>query len=139
MLGQAAKTSFEAGEFGKAKEYADELEHLMPNLPRDWNYGNAIQDFNLVQGRLALRDGKVGEAKARLLAAGHSLGSPQMDSFGPNMSLANDLLKRGERDVVVEYFTLCRTFWKDDYGKLDRWAADVRAGNIPDFGPNLIY
>ncbi len=50
--------------------------------------------------------------KKYLIAAGKSPGSPQMDSFGPNMTLAKDLLEKGERDAVLEYFMRCRKFWK---------------------------
>jgi len=32
--------------------------------------------------------------------------------FGPNVSLAKDLIEKGERDTVVEYFEACRKFWK---------------------------
>lgn len=90
-------------------------------------------------GRIALKEGKTEEAKQHLIAAGKSPGSPTMDTFGPNMSLARDLLKMGERDVVLQYFELCRAFWKDDFGKLNEWSRDVKAGKIPDFGANLVY
>jgi hypothetical protein len=138
-LGHAAKAAFDLGDFDKAARYTDELERLAASSPRDWNYGNAIQDVNLIRGRLALRAGKKDAAKAFLLAAGRSPGSPQMDSFGPNMSLANDLLQAGERDVVIEYFDLCRVFWRDGHPQLDQWTTDVRAGKTPQFGANLIY
>jgi hypothetical protein len=86
-----------------------------------------------------VRNGQIEQAKKYLLEAGKSPGSPQMDSFGPNMSLAKDLLEKGERDTVLQYFDLCRKFWKMDYGKLDQWSNEVKAGEIPDFGANLIY
>ena len=63
----------------------------------------------------------------------------KMDSFGPNMSLAQDLLTKGERDVVLEYFELCRHFWKMENGRLTKWGQEVKAGRIPDFGANLVY
>lgn len=138
-LGDAAKAAFDGGDFDKAARYADELEHLTATSPHDWNYGNTIQDVNLVRGRLALRAGKKDVAKAFLLAAGRSPGSPQMDTFGPNMSLANDLLQAGEREAVIEYFDLCRVFWSDGHPQLDQWTADVRAGKTPEFGANLFY
>ena len=138
-LDDAAKESFEVGQVENARKYANDLLALAPKYKDDWNYGNAIQDGNLVLGRIALRDGHTEEAKQYLLAAGRSPGSPQMDSFGPNMSLAKDLLEKGEHKVVLQYFELCRVFWKDDYGKLTQWSSDVMAGTIPDFGANLIY
>jgi hypothetical protein len=50
------------------------------------------------------------------------------------MALAKELLEKGERDTVLQYFELCRTFWKRDNGKLAGWNAKVREGGIPDFG-----
>lgn len=138
-LGKAAKESFNRGFYDEARQYALELRELAPKLARNVNSGQAVQDFNLVLGRLALKDGQMEQAKAHLLAAGHSSGSPVMGSFGPNLSLAKDLLEKGETETVLQYFDLCRAFWKSHPEKLDRWAAEVKAGSIPDFGANLVY
>ena len=138
-LNRAAKESFVAGNVEDARKYAQELLTLLPKFPGDWNYGNAVQDANLVLGRIAVKEGKVVEAKQYLIAAGKSPGSPQMDSFGPNVSLAKDLLEKGEREVVIEYLGLCRKFWKLDRGRLDQWIQEIKAGKIPDFGANLEY
>jgi hypothetical protein len=138
-LDDAAKESFETGKIEDARKYATELLTLAPKFPRSWNYGNAIQDGNLVLGRIALKEGRADEAKQRLLEAGKSPGSPQMDSFGPNMSLAKDLLEKGERDTVLQYFGACRKFWSMGQGNLGQWTEDVKAGRIPDFGANLVY
>jgi hypothetical protein len=103
-------------------------------------YGNAIFYGNMVLGRVVLsRDHKVDSAKSYLLAAGRTRGSPQLNSFGPNMSLAKDLLLAGERDTVLEFFTSCRAFWKMGPTKLDEWTAAVKSGRVPDFGANLKY
>lgn len=139
VLGDLAKTSFELGHVDEARQSASELLTLAPQFPSDWNYGNAVQNSNLVLGRIAVREGRIDDAKKFLLAAGASSGSPQMDTFGPNMSLAKDLLAKGERDVVLEYFELCRKFWKMDNGKLNQWSQEVKAGKTPDFGANLVY
>jgi len=138
-LDDAAKESFDVGKIEDARKYAKELLTLSEKFPNDWNYGNAIQDGNLVLGRIALKEGRTEEAKHYLLKAGKSPGSPQMDSFGPNMSLARDLLEKGEPDVVLEYFQLCRVFWKMGHDELDQWTKDVKAGKTPDFGANLVY
>ena len=138
-LGDMAKESFIAGRTNDALNYAKELATMTPKYVRDWNYGNAIQDANLVFGRLAVLEGRLTDAKNFLILAGESPGSPQMDSFGPNMSLAKDLLERGEREVVLDYFKLCKKFWDPQFSKLDEWAKEVEAGRIPDFGANLVY
>jgi len=136
-LGDAAKESFVAGRIDEARSHADELMALIPKFKGNWNYGNAIQDAHVVLGRIAVSEGRFDDAKRHLLAAGRSPGSPQMDSFGPNLSLAKDLLEKGERETVLEYFELCRRFWDD--GKLDRWRREVQSGKVPAFGGNLVY
>jgi hypothetical protein len=92
-----------------------------------------------VLGRIALQNGDLTHAKQALLAAGRIKGSSQLNSFGPNMSLAEELLEKGEKDTVLRYFKLCRKFWKNGGEKLDQWEKDVNAGNIPQFGGNLVY
>lgn len=138
-LGNVAKLSFVVGRTDDARRYASELLTLVPKFEGDWNYGNAVQDGHLVLGRIAVAEGRIDDAKRHLIEAGKSPGSPQMDSFGPNMSLAKDLLEKGERDVVLEYFELCRKFWKMGDERLVRWASEVKAGKTPDFGANLYY
>jgi tetratricopeptide (TPR) repeat protein len=138
-LNDAAKQSFTLGNIEDARKYANDLLALLPRFPNDWNYGNAVQDGHLVLGRIAVREGRIEDAKRHLQEAGKSPGSPQMDSFGPNMSLAKDLIEKGERDAVLEYFELCRKFWRMDRGRLDQWRQEVLAGKIPDFGANLVY
>jgi len=138
-LGPAAKYEFNQENIVDAKKYATELAALTPKYAKNWNYGNAVQDSNLVLGRIAIRDGNLDAAKVFLAEEAKSQGSPQMDSFGPNVSLAKDLLEKGEREAVINYFTACKTFWKGHDGKLDDWIASAKAGNIPDFGANLIY
>jgi hypothetical protein len=102
-------------------------------------YGSAIQDGNIVLGRIALQKDRVEEAKRRLIEAGKAPSSPVRKTFGPNMSLAKELLERKEKDVVLEYLTLCRKFWVHDFGKLDTWEEEIKAGEIPNFGANLRY
>jgi len=134
-----AKAAVHASDFDKATVYATELLQLAEEYSHDWNYGNAIHDGNMVMGVVALHQGNRAQAKQSLLAAGKTPGSPQLDSFGPNVELAKELLQKGERDAVLEYFSLCKKFWKRGDAKLSAWTATVRAGGIPDFGANLSY
>jgi hypothetical protein len=138
-LNDAAKESFVAGKVEDARKYAQELLAMLPKFKGNWNYGNAVQDSNLVLGRIAVREGRIDDAKRYLIESGKTPGSPQLGSFGPNMSLAKDLLEKGEKDVVLEYFELCRMFWKMGKEDLDQWTSDVKAGKIPDFRANLVY
>jgi hypothetical protein len=141
-IGSAAKASFDVGKIEDARKYAQELMMMFAKYQKietNWDFGNAIQDTNIVFGRIAVQEGRIEDAKRYLIGAGNSPGSAVMDSFGPNMSLAKDLLEKGERDVVLEYFGLCRKFWSFGNDKLDAWSQDVKAGKIPNFGANLVY
>jgi hypothetical protein len=135
LLPDLATIALEAGEAAKARGYAEEM--LNSDLQEGWNAGNLVHHGHLVLGRLALRDGDTKTAKEHLLAAGKTQGSPQLNSFGPNMTLAKELLEKGERQAVLEYFKLCGTFWKNK--NLEAWTREVQAGKIPDFGANLDY
>ena len=86
-----------------------------------------------------MREGRVADAVTFLRASGETPGSPQLNSFGPNMSLARDLLMQGETATVLAYFEQCRVFWKMGGSFLDAWSTQVQAGAIPDFGANLRY
>jgi tetratricopeptide (TPR) repeat protein len=134
-----AKVAFEAGNLDKATAYAQELLQMAPQFPKDWNYGNAIYYGHFVLGRVALREGNTKEAPGQLVAAGTTPGSPQLDSFGPNVTLAKDLLAQGQTQSVLEYLAECKSFWKVNRGKLDEWIGAIRAGGTPDFGSNLYY
>ena len=138
-LPDLAKRAFAAGEIDKAESYAQRLLKMASEYPKSWNYGNAIFDGNTILGRVALRRGDTKEAERYLLAAGATPGSPQLDSFGPNMSLAKELLEKGQTDVVLKFFQLCGHFWDAQFSKLDLWSAEVRQGKIPSFGSNLNY
>ncbi len=138
-LNKAARNAWQKGDTAKARALATELAELAPKHKNNWNYGNAVQDANQVLGLIALDAGNVAEAKQRLLASADSQGSPQMNSFGPNMQLAKALLEQGERDVVLEYFSRCGAFWEMGKSQLAAWTAAVQHGQIPAFGANLNY
>jgi tetratricopeptide (TPR) repeat protein len=127
-LEAAAKMSFSAGEYGKAKACAEELLALAPKYPNGMDYGNAISVGNITLGRLALRDGDTKAAVDHLLAAVGTRGSPQLNSFGPDFILANELLEKGQKDAVLSYLKLCANFWKTDRGLLALWTKDIQEG-----------
>lgn len=138
-LGDLARAAFAAGDLDKAQQYASELLLAAPKFKNDWNYGNALHQGNNVLGLIALQRGDVASAKEHLLAAGQTPGSPQLDSFGPNMMLAKELLEKGERDAVLAYLQSCGKFWKMGTDSLQAWTAVVNQGGTPDFGANLDY
>jgi len=132
-LGMAA---FVVGDMEKAHEYA---EQMLGNIPDDWNRGNRLHYGNLVLGRIAVSDGDLQRAGQYLLSAGRMPGSPQLNSFGPDMALAKALLERGQTQVVVRYLELCLAFWKMGQDRLKEWIALIEAGRTPDFSRNLRF
>jgi len=139
QLARLAKAAFDAGDLVKARSYADQLLALAPQYPKNWNYGNAIYYGHMVLGRVELAQGNTVLAENHLLQSAQTPGSPQLNSFGPNTSLAKDLLERGDTAPVLQYFALIQNFWKMSRGKPAEWAAQVQSGQLPDFGANLLY
>jgi hypothetical protein len=138
LLKSIAEAAFVAKKLEKAKEYA---EKMLSRKSPGWNHGNNIHHGNIILGRIALAAGDLEQAKKRLIEAGKTPGSPQLNSFGPNMALAKELLEKGEKEVVLEYFKLCSKFWKSErhLQKLKEWSAEVKEGKMPDFRANLNY
>jgi len=136
---EMATDALEAGDLARAEQYANELLKDAQDDKSGWNYGNEIHKGNVVLGRVALRRGDVEGAKQHLLAAGDVSGSPQLDSFGPNMTLAKELLEKGERETVIAYLQACAKFWKMGREDVQNWIATIKGGGTPEFGGNLSY
>jgi TonB family protein len=139
LLPGLTKAALAAGADDKAVAYAKELLAAAEGDKKGWNYGNAIHDGHAVLGLVALHKDDVATARQQLLEAGKTPGSPQLNSFGPNVTLANELLQKGDRDAVLDYFTECRSFWKMGAEQLDAWSESVRKGETPAFGANLVF
>lgn len=138
-LTDSAPAAFNRGQLETARGIAETLLIEAESWPKDWNYGNAIHVANLVLGRIELRAGDNEKAIEYLLAAGRTPGSPQLNSFGPDMLFAKELLKAGEKDAVLQYLDLCAKFWKKKESPLESWKAQIEKGETPDFGPNVRY
>ncbi len=91
-----------------AKEYLN----LAGAYKKNWNYGNAIHDANIALGIIALREENIKTSGEYLLMAGDSPGSPQLNSFGPDLALANALLQIGAKKPVVDYLNKISSFWE---------------------------
>ncbi len=140
-----AKAASDAGDADLATRYASEL--LAKNTDvSSWNYGNVVYEANQILGLAALRKGDIAAAKRYLIAAGKTRGSPQLDSFGPEMTLAQRLLEKGEKETVLEFLDLVAKFWgtpkpglAEKFAKLSRqhtatiegWKAEIRSGGQP--------
>lgn len=145
VMARAAKAALEAGQNTKAQSYASDVLKMVQDAgawkPGDPNYArrDAIFYGNLVMGRLALLRGDIESAKTFLLRSGQigQHGSGTFDSFGPNMSLARELLKKSEDATVLQFLEECRQFWADDAGRIDSWEASIRNHKMPNFNEML--
>lgn len=131
-LGTAAKYAFELKQLEDSAKHAEELLSLSAQFKDDSGYGTAIQDGNIVIGRIALQKGDLAEAKRRLGEAGRGPGSDVIAAYGPDLQLAKELLERGERSAVVDYLRLIANFWKPEDGRLDRWVEELQSGKTPE-------
>jgi len=131
------RIAYEAGEFEKSRQYATDQLNMVDSRKGQWDYGQLIYDGNVALGRLALHDGDVAKAGDYLLAAGKTPGSPPLDSFGPNMTLAKELLDRGQSGVVLQFLKECSAFWNTK--DLKNWTAELQEGKTPDFSMNMDY
>jgi hypothetical protein len=132
LLPDLAQARFTAGDLESAAEAArDALRLAEANPGRD--AGAAIHVGNIVLGRIAVKKGDLEEARRRLLAAARIASSPQLAIAGPDWSLAQDLLAKGERGTVLQFLDLCRGFWLRENGRLDSFAATIRSGGWPGF------
>ena len=97
--------------------------------------------------RLAIRDGDVRSAEKYLVASGRidEQGDAVLDSYGPNLSLALEVLKHGDRQsrqAVVRFLDEIKIFWENTPAPFDWWKAQITTGEIPNFmavGVNLYY
>ena len=126
----------------KAEEVAQKyLSKAGKEDQNNWDRGNIIHHAHQLLGRIALAQGNLELAKAELLEAGKTKGSPQLSSFGPNMLLAKKLLEAGEQETVLSYLKLVGEFWNNPMANQMRegWIVEIKKGKLPDFKGNLIY
>ena len=128
-LSLAAEVAVAANELAKAREYA----HLMldDDSQGSEHYWYNVHYGNITLGKIALAEGDVQRAASYLLLAGTTAGSVKLNVRGPDTELAQELLERGERESVLQYFDLCAHFWESGRERLVEWAALVRAGSVP--------
>lgn len=144
LLRYLAPAALSAGETEKAADFAERLLTVGKSLENEPGFGpsfksDSIHIANIVLGRIALANGDIEKAKEFLLVAGQVKGSPTLNSFGPDMLLAKQLIEKNERDTAIKYFALCADFWKMEDGKLEQWKNVVKQGGTPDFKGNLGY
>lgn len=132
LVTRILKEAMDSGDHDRMRRYARDTLELSPRFPDDWNHGNGIYSGHTALGLLALADGDREGAVRHLLAAAGTPGSPQLGSFGPDLTLAQRLLDLGQRDAVIQFLEKCQTFWKMGRGQVHYWLEALRAGGCPD-------
>jgi len=126
-----AGVTYLAGRKRKAAKYANLL--LAETPEEKWNYSNALHHGHTILGLLAVDRGASKNAKKHLIKSVQHKGSPQLNSFGPNMRLAKALLDQGEKEAVLQYLELCSKFWESGQKKLETWIRLIQKDETPKF------
>jgi hypothetical protein len=121
-----------AGQTTKARDYALWLLRLgwqsVANARGGSQPGEFIHRGNIALGKIAVATNDVHQAKAHLIDAGKAPWVISKQDKQPDMTLAAELLHRGERAAVIEYLKLCRLIWKDHTDELSARIEAVRTG-----------
>jgi hypothetical protein len=131
-LEDLVKQAYEAGDFAGATILANEYVDLAQAYRCNWNYGNAIHDGHRYLGLISLKKGDAETAVKYLLLAGKSTGSPQLNTFGPDLDLADALLKHGRAEAVKLYLRDIKLFREMDNGKVQLWLDGIDKGEKPE-------
>jgi len=130
-----AKVAWASGDRLTAKSRAEAVLAALPGRRKDWDSGNILHEMHILLGRVALEAGDLSEADRELLEAARTPGSPQLDTFGPDWTLARDLLARGRRAAVAQYVRGVGAFWEMGRDRLAEWQKTLDAGGTPQFLP----
>ncbi|WP_235299614.1 hypothetical protein [Portibacter marinus] len=131
--------AFLDGDYPMARAFVSVMLNLAEVEKGEWNYSNLIHISHTYLGLIHLAEENIEEAKKNLLKSiNFKIGSPQLKSFGPNMMLAEQLLKVGEKEVVLEYLKKSGKIWYFIFSfyRLNKWRNQIRNNEIPDFGVN---
>lgn len=123
--------AYKSNDFPTAKILAKESLSLAVTYRCNWNYGNSIHNANQILGLISIKEGDIKSAEQYLIEAGKSTGSPQLDTFGPEFDLANELLKNGKTHTVQAYLSGVNKFWEMDNGIVEEWQATISKDEIP--------
>jgi hypothetical protein len=135
-LPMVALYAVDAGALEKARNYSTELFALAAAPEAGWTAmwrAYAVHIGHAVAGRLDLRNGDLAGAKAHLAEASEAYGGTDMGSLRPEMSLASELLDRGEKAAVLAYLAVSGKSWKLDKGRTATWTALIEQGKRPSF------
>ena len=123
-----AEAAVVAEDWKRIRETAERALLDNETCERTFQYGNAIHRLNIALGSAALAADDLAAASEYLARAGKTPGSPQLNSFGPDLDLARALLARGERNAVLTYLADCARFWKGREALLEEARGAIERG-----------
>ncbi len=139
-IAKACADAYRSGDHAELRTRLDEwLDFTIENHPEQ--YGDAVYMDHTYRGLLALDAGDLATARLELLKSGKAPSSPVLKSFGPNLSLGKRMLEAGEKETVLKFLDLCKSFWVLPLRlmHIPRWKKSIEAGEPPNFGGNLYY
>ena len=120
--------AYDDGDYEQVLKDGQNLLKLPQRYSEHFWYGDLLHSANIAMGKSSLAMGKVRQAEKYLLDSvsdkyirSSKVGtfSPVLDSFGPDTTLAYELLKRGRVKTVIKYFEQTKKFWKEtDYNNM---------------------
>ncbi len=125
--------AYRAGDLIAAKRLAGQLLEAADDFPTDPAHGEAVHRADIVLGEVALHTGNTDRATNYLAAAAQVTAWPAVSATGPDLSLAKELVGKGERAAVRNYLVACESFWPAGRERLTRWAATIAGGGTPDW------
>lgn len=130
QLPEIIESHYQNGNFNEVVKYSNDYLKLASTYQCNWNYGNAIHDANRYLGLISLKRNNLEKAAMHLVLSSQTSGSMQLEAFGPDLDLANNLLKEGKREQVVQYLENMDTIWDNDK-QIYKWISKIEAGQKP--------
>ncbi|MBC7714667.1 MAG: hypothetical protein H7177_15080 [Rhizobacter sp.] len=124
------------------KDNANSLLMMSGSHRKNSLYADAVHHANISLGRAALFAGDIESGMSFLEASTKLYGPEKIKSPGPNMTLAKELLKLGQKNAVMDYLDASLKLWTDSSfsnKKISEWKKIIYEGSIPDFKESLEY
>jgi TPR repeat protein len=126
----AAQACFLAGYYGDSLRFTQQLKDNWGSFGRYTTAGGMLNEYHTLMGRHALREERIREAVGHLSkSVDVKQPSATMVSFGPNTTLARELLQQGENEAVLAYLDRIAEFWKTEPVQI--WKGKINRGRTP--------
>ncbi|MEI8246742.1 MAG: hypothetical protein WCI51_12995 [Lentisphaerota bacterium] len=122
LLESMAKAALMADDLSKAEEYANKM-----LVAKDYYY---TYYGNFILGLIAIKKGNIDVAGNYLLESTNFSGKVEFNII-LDMTLAQEFLTRGKREIVLEFLKRISKFWKYN-GTCEQWVKEMEDGGTPD-------